>query len=143
VNIMAGSLSNYTEGKVLEHIVGKTSFTMPSAVYIALLTSAPTDATTGATLAEPSTTGTAYARKLTSGSDWGASTGDSITNAATITFATATGAGWGTITHIALVDNGTVGAGNVLAWGDVSVAKQILSGDTASYPASNLTINLD
>jgi hypothetical protein len=121
-------------------MVGKTSFTMPSTVYIALCTSAPTNSSTGATLAEPSTTGTAYARKSTSGSDWATATGRSITNSATITFASATGAGWGTITHFALVDNATAGAGNVIAWGDVSLAKTILAGDTASYAASNLTI---
>ena len=47
------SFSDYAENKILELIVGKTGFTTPTA-YIALVTTLPTDASTGATLVEPS-----------------------------------------------------------------------------------------
>jgi len=42
-----GSFSNYAEVKILDHVVGKTSFTMPIA-YVTLATADPTDAGTGA-----------------------------------------------------------------------------------------------
>jgi hypothetical protein len=139
---MAGSFSDYAELKILDHLVGKTSWTMPTA-YVALCTSAPSDLSTGATIVEPSTSGTAYARKSTAGADWNSAASGAIDNANAITFATATGAGWGTITHFALVDSGTYGAGNMLAWGSLTVSKAISAGDTASFAAGDLDITLD
>jgi hypothetical protein len=73
------SFSDYAENKILELIVGKTAFATPTA-YIALVTTVPTDASTGATLVEPSTSGTAYARKSTAAGDWNAASSGSITN---------------------------------------------------------------
>ena len=141
------SFSDYAEGAILAHIVGKTTFS-PVTCYIALVTTTPTDASTGATLVEPSTTGTAYARKSTAAGDWNAPAGTSPTqmsNANAITFATATGGGWGAIVGFALCDSATVGAGNVLAWGTVT-SKTISAGDTASFAGGtpgDLQITLD
>lgn len=137
---MSGSFSDYAELKVLELVVGKTAFTTPT-TYLALVTTLPTDASTGATLVEPSTTGTAYARLATSG-QWGAAAAGAISNSGVLTFATATGAGWGAIVGFAIVDSGTVGAGNVLAWGSLT-SKTILAGDTASFAVGDLQITLD
>ncbi|MDP3013343.1 MAG: hypothetical protein Q8M92_03815 [Candidatus Subteraquimicrobiales bacterium] len=139
---MAGSFSNYAENKVLDHLVGKTSFTMPT-VWVALVTTDATDASTGETLVEPATEDTAYARKSTAGSDWDAASGGATANAAAITFATATGEGWGTIIGFALVDSATVGEGNVLAWGELGVDKTISAGDTASFAIGDLDVTLD
>jgi len=142
---MSGSLSDYAELKFLEHMVGKTSFTMPT-VYVALVTTLPTDASTGSTLVEPSTSGTAYARKSTAGADWNAAASGAISNANAITFATATGAGWGTVVGFALTDNATAGAGNVIGWGSLGTNKLISSGDTASFAGGtpgDLQITMD
>lgn len=46
-----------------------------------------------------------------------------------------------TITHFALYD--AASSGNYLGGGALSVAKPVLNGDTASFPASSLTISLD
>jgi hypothetical protein len=62
---MAGSINDGTETRILDHIVGKTSYTMPSTVYLALFTTAVNDAGGGT-----EATGGSYARKLTAGSDW-------------------------------------------------------------------------
>lgn len=133
-----GSFSDYAENKVLDHIVGKTGFTMPAAVYVALLTATPTDASTGSTITEPS--GGAYARKLTAGADWNAAAAGAIANANAITFAQATG-DWGAITHFALVDAATLG--NMLAWGALTTSKAITTGDTASFAAGDIDVALD
>jgi len=37
------SKSDYLEGKVLDHLLGRTTYTAPATVYVALYTSAPTD----------------------------------------------------------------------------------------------------
>lgn len=124
------SKSDYAENKVNELLVGKTAFTLPTA-YVALYTAAPSDSGGGTEV-----TGGSYARKSTAGADWAASSGGSISNAAVITFVTATGS-WGTVTHFGVHDAST--AGNLLWWGALSVSKVIASGDSASWAIGQLT----
>ena len=130
-----GSFANYLENKVLDHILGKTAYTMPAA-YIVLSTADPTDAGTG--LAEP--VGGAYARKATVAADWAVAANGATSNANALTFPQATG-NWGTITHFAIMDAAT--AGNVLAHGALTLSKAINTGDTATFAAGDLDITLD
>lgn len=130
-----GSFSNYAENKILDHIVGKASFTMPT-VYVALFVGDPTDAGTGG--AEVS--GTSYARVATSDTDWASASGGAIANAAAITFPEA-GGSWGTVDYFALFD--AESSGNMLAHGQLSVSKAITTGDTPSFAIGDLDITLD
>ena len=62
------SFSNYLEDKVLNHVFGGSAYTAPTTLYIALLTSAPDDTSTGVSgqsnsIAEVSGSGTGYTRK--------------------------------------------------------------------------------
>jgi hypothetical protein len=112
---MAGSLSEYAAGKVLNHALGVSSWTMPT-TYIGLWTSALTSASTGATAGEATYTG--YARIATSGA-WGSvtnATPETIFNTTAITFAACT-ASTSTVTYFGIFDSITVGAGNLIAWG--------------------------
>ena len=128
--------SNYLENALLNHTLTATAFTQPSR-FIALFTANPGE--TGSFAAEIGTSGTAYARQAVSFA--AASSGSSATNA-TVTFPTAT-ANWGTITHVAVVDGNTAGAGNVLFYGAVTTSKTIETGDTFQISSGNLTISLD
>ncbi|CAB5225957.1 hypothetical protein UFOVP758_36 [uncultured Caudovirales phage] len=134
---MSGAASNYLELKLLDHALGTATFTKPSAVYVALFTADPDEA--GAFTNEISATGTGYARKLVTFS--GAASG-SATSSATVTFDTAT-ANWGTITHLAICDSATRGAGNQLFNGPVTTSKIIETGDTFQITAGNLTVSMD
>jgi hypothetical protein len=135
--------SNYLENKVLDHVLTATAYTQP-ARHIALFKSPVSEAATDADLEagtltnEVSTSGTSYGRQSVTFA--AASSGTSATNA-TVTFSAAT-ASWGTITHVAVMDGGTAGAGNVLFWGRVTTAKTIDSGDTFQVTSGNLTISL-
>ena len=128
--------SNYLENKILDHVLTATAYTQPSR-FIALYTASPGEA--GSHASEVSTAGTAYARQAVTFA--AAATGSSATNA-TVTFPTAT-ANFGTITHVAMVNSDTEGAGNVLFYGAVTTAKTIETGDTFQISAGNLTISLD
>ena len=128
------SKSDYLENKLLDHQVGKTSYTMPTA-YVALFTAAPSDAGGGTEV-----TGGSYARKVTAGADWNAAAAGSVTNAQPITFPTAS-ASWGTVTHFALID--AASGGNMLRWGALGTQKAVGSGDTATFPAGSLTLTED
>jgi hypothetical protein len=127
------SFTDYCENKVLDHVVGKTSFTMPS-IWIALFTAAPSD-TGGGTEA----TGGSYARKSTAGADWAAASGGATSNANAITFVTPTGS-WGTVTHFALMDAST--AGNMIAWAPLTTPQAVGTGNTVSFAVGELDITL-
>ena len=131
---MSDNLSDYLENKLLEHTVGKTSFTMPTGAYVALFTTAPTDvAGSGVEV-----TGGSYAR-VQSNASWAAASAGSITTNADITFPTAT-ANWGTITDVAIFDAST--AGNMLWRGPLTASKVVNSGDVFKITTGNLTLTL-
>ena len=129
-----GSFADYLEDEILDHVVGKGSYTMPT-VYVALSTADPTDDASG--IAEPS--GDAYARVETSGSDWDAASGGATANAAAIIFPEATG-DWGTITHFALYDAST--NGNMLMHGALDASRSVTNGITPRFAVGELDITL-
>lgn len=137
---MAGSFSDYTEAALLEHIVGKTSHAVPT-VAIGLCTADPTDAGVGSDCNEV-TDAANYSRVATVGL-WSAavSPDGTIQNASDIAFPEANGS-WGTVTHFALFDSATYGAGNMLAHGDLAATKAIGSGDTPKFAIGDIDISL-
>ena len=130
---MAGSMTNFLELEVLDHVFGKGAYSAPTP-YLALFTVAPTDAGGGTEV-----TGGDYARVAISGS-MGTASGGAITNSGTITFPTATGS-WGTVVAFAVMDASTVG--NMLWWGDLTASKTVGSGDTLTFAAGDLDFTLD
>lgn len=126
------SYSDYLENKVLGHVFGGAAYTAPTK-YIGLFTAAPSDAGGGTEV--PATNG--YSRQSATFSV----AGNVASNNAIIEFATATGAGWGTITHMAIFDAAT--GGNMLAWAPLTVSRNILAGDVFRIPVGNLTVTQD
>jgi hypothetical protein len=139
-----GSFSDYAELKVLDHIVGKAAFTMPTHVWVALFTTAPNDASTGTTPSpgvEVSAAGYGRVDAVGAAGFNGSAASGSISNSVAITFGAPT-ANWGTIVAFALIDAQT--NGNILAWGAVTPNKTVNNGDAApSFAIGALTITLD
>lgn len=107
------SKSDYAENVALEWGVQKTQPPFSSgALYLALCTVVPTDASTGTTITEANYTG--YARKQVAAADWGAASGGQIANSAAESFADCS-SGSSVIIGWALVDAATVG--NIRYWG--------------------------
>lgn len=130
--------SNYLENKVLDHVLTATSYTAPGTRYLGLFlnTSGNAAANLEAGTLTDEVSGGSYSRQsVTFGA---ASSGQSATNA-TVTFPTASG-NWGTITHVAIMDQST--GGNVLFWGAVTTSKTIETGDTFQVTSGNLTVSL-
>jgi len=130
---MAGSFSDYLENKLLDHVFKTTAFTVPAVIYVALFTTAPTDAGGGTEVS-----GGAYGRVVCN--TWDAASGGAIENTATVTFTAATSA-WGTVVAAAAYDATT--AGNLLAWGDLITNRSVGIGDTANFTAGAIDITLD
>lgn len=134
------SFSDYLENKVLDHALGKASFTMPTTVALALCTVVPTDASTGATITEATYTG--YARKVIAAADLNSAASGQTTNANAITFNACT-AGSSTIIGWAILDNSTTGAGNVLCWGTCTSTVISTTQTPATVAIGGLVVNLD
>lgn len=130
-----GSLSNYLENKLLDHVLNNVAYTPAATLYLALCTADPTDAGTGASMNECANSGT-YARKAIT---VGNAASRRVTQDATVTFDQATGS-WGTVSHWAIVDSGTHGAGNMLAYGQFTTSKAVVSGNTPSVASSEVYI---
>jgi hypothetical protein len=128
------NLTTATADKLLDHLVGKTSFTMPT-VWVGLYTTNPTEpAGTGGV----EVSGGSYARVQLTGNT-AAAASESAATSADLTWTTAS-ASWGTVTGVGLFDAST--AGNLLASGALTANKTVASGDTFSIPAGSLTVAL-
>lgn len=129
------SFANYLENKILNHVFGKSSYSLPN-VYIGLLSTAPND--DGSSIAEPDCP--SYARVTTNASVWQTAIQGLIENVNKITFAMAC-ENWGTMTHFALFD--AASGGNILAFGSLSPSKTVNSGDIPRFAPGDLIISFD
>ena len=133
--------TNYYQEALLNEWEG-TAYAFPADLYVGLSTSTPVEAGTGVT--EPAGSGYARVTVTSSAAGWTAATGgasgSTISNAAAITFPQASGA-WGTVTYFVIYDAAT--AGNMLAYGALTTAQAIGSGNTPSFAAGALTVTLD
>lgn len=142
------AMSNYLENKIIDWLFRAQSYTTPTGLHVGLLTAAPNDTGGGTEVS-----GNSYARQnlapsltnwagtQSAGSTTASSgTGGTTSNNSTITFPTPTGS-WGTVTHFGVYDAST--SGNLLFYGALSIAKTINQGDTISFAAGALTVQID
>lgn len=137
-----GSFSAYAETHIIDHAAGKTSWTMPATVALALCTTLPTVTSIGSTLVEATYTG--YGRQTIAGTVFNAASGSNpaanATNA-TITFAACT-ASSSTIVGWALCDSATTAAGNVIMWGSCASTVVSTTQTPATVASGALTMSL-
>lgn len=129
-----GSLSDYSELELLDHVFN-TAYSSVATVYLALCTADPTDAGTGASMNECANSNN-YSRKAIS---FGAAASKVVTQSGAVTYDQATGS-WGTVTHWAIVDSATHGAGNMLAHGAFAAGKAVNNGNTPSVASGQITV---
>lgn len=139
--IAGGSdLSDYLETAVVGHVFRNTAiFSTPSNVYVALFTSATTDGGGGTEVADAN----GYARVAVATASGWTGAGGSTDNAADIDFGAASGGDWGTVTHVAVTDSATHGAGNFYVHGSLAAAKTVQDGDSFKFAAGDLDVSLD
>lgn len=125
------SFSDNAENLLLNWVLTANAATRPTAWYVALFTTDPTDADTGTEVS-----GGSYARTAVTFSV----TGNAATNTAGVEFPAAT-ANWGTVSHIGVYDAST--AGNLIFHSPLTVAKAITDGDVFRIPTGDLDFTLD
>jgi len=126
---MAGNLSDYAENKLVDHILGTTSYTKPT-TYLALYSVAPTDSTSGTEV-----TGGSYARKP---AVFGSAASGQASNSTDVDFTNMPAI---TVVAIAVVDALT--SGNILVYGTLQANKALDAGDTLRVAVGDLTVSLD
>ena len=125
------SFSNTYETNVLTWALTNSAVTRPTAWYVGLFTTDPGETGSGTEVS-----GNGYAREAATFTV----SGDTGSNSADIEFSAAT-ASWGTITHIAIHDAST--GGNIIAYGALTVSKDIGAGDIFRISAGDLDVTLD
>jgi hypothetical protein len=129
--------TNAQEAVILNHITGVTSYTMPTALWVGLFTTAPTaDDGTGGT----EVSGTGYTRvTAVGGTYWNTATTGSVTNKIAISFPEA-GGNWDTIIYVGIFTAQTNGT---LLYGGSCDSTAITTNQIFRFAAGALTITLD
>lgn len=134
---------------ILDRITNDTTGDgFPAQLWLGLGTNAggpsEDDDTSGDYANEVSTSGTAYARIRILASEWdAASTTAGVSTIDTnvdVTFAEATGSGFGTVAHAILYDAST--GGNIVSYGTITNVL-ISAGDQLRFQSGNITLQLD
>lgn len=134
---MPGGLSDYSKNELLDHLFN-AAYSAAATVYLALCTADPTDAGTGASMNESAGSANGYSRKAIS---FAAASSRKVVQSGAVSFDAATGS-WGTLTHWAIVDSATIGAGNMLAHGEFSSSFTPVSGNTPSIADAEVEVEI-
>lgn len=124
-------LSTYSKNLLLSGLLRAAATTLPSATYMALYTTAPTDAGGGTEVS-----GGSYAR-VQINSLISAPTNGVTSNGSAITFPTPTGS-WGTVEAFGILDAST--GGNLLMWDTLASPEVVNSGNLVEFPIGDLDI---
>lgn len=135
---MAGELSQTGANNALDAVSGRATQTART-TYLALLSAAPSDTTTVATMTEITTAG--YSRQAVT---WAAPSGDpsSTSNSGVLTFGPFT-ADPPNVTHCALVSSASGTTGDFLMHWSFTTARDAASGDSATVAVGALVMTLD
>lgn len=130
------SLSNSFETHTLNYLLTASSVTRPTAWYVALCTSDPTDTALGN---EVTTSGTAYVRQSVAFTI----SGNNASNTSAIEFPEAT-ANYGTVVAVMIMPASSGGsASDMIVHAQLTADKTISTGDIFRIPAGDLDINID
>lgn len=136
------SFTDVTENSVLDEILGSLGgINFPDPIFLSLHedgSGAPND--DGTNFNEPVGNGYARISVPNSAAEWPAAVGGSKSNANPKSFPQATGV-WGNITHAGIFT--LVAGGVLLLILPLSVPKNILSGDTLTFAATDFLVTLD
>jgi hypothetical protein len=131
---MSGNLSDWAENALMDWLMGGASPTRPTTRYVAMHTGDPSE--TGGS--NEVGAGVGYARQAMT---FAASSSGASSNASNITFGPASGAGFGTVTHISIWDASS--GGNCLWKGALGAGQAVAAGVTYTIVTGDLDLALD
>jgi hypothetical protein len=128
------ALSNYAENMVINLLLKGVNATAPTQWYLALYTTNPTAADTGAEVSFSG--GSAYVRKPLV---FGTPSGGLISTTSEVDFPVA-GTNWGTISYCGIRDAST--GGNLLFYGPMVTPRYISAGDVLKFLVGNISVTV-
>lgn len=139
---MAGSLSDFAENEVLDHLFGGSAYSPGATWYAAAYTADPSDAGGGTEVSTGVWTNYARVAITRNSTNFPAASGGAMANGTIIDFGTATiSGGPPTVIAIAILD--AASGGNFICWADLTVDKTINNGDPVTIPVGDLDITLN
>lgn len=139
---MAGEFSDAGGLKALDAVTGRATISSAT-TYVALLTAAPTDTTTPATMTEYTATG--YSRQTAAFSvpALNASNVPESSNTGVLTFGPFTAGTGATISHCALVTSASGTTGEIRAWWSLDTSRTPSTNDSLQFAIGALKIAVD
>jgi len=128
------ALSDVAEKLLLDWLMTTGTATRPTAWYVALYTLAPSDSGGGTEVS-----GGGYARQSVT-FDAAATPGGTTSNNNVVQF-TASGANYGTVTHIG-IHSASSGSGNLLWHGAMTASRVVNDGDTLEFSVGNIDLTI-
>jgi hypothetical protein len=133
------SLSNFSENLALNFLFNTSAATRPTAWYVQLHMTDPTDTGTGGT--EPTIISNDYDRKTLGATGLTTATTGTNNNPAAVSWTANAGAATYTFTHISIWDAVTVG--NCLGVGPLAAPELVAAGGVLTIPIGKLIATLD
>ena len=127
------ALSDHAENLLLNWLMTTGTATRPTQWFVALFSSAPNDAGGGTEIS-----GNGYSRQSVSW-DAASGTGGTTANSGAVSF-TASGSGFGTVTHIGIYDASS--SGNLLWHGAMDTAKSVAAGDVLQFAVGAIDLTI-
>lgn len=127
------AFSDYAENLIMDWLFTAGAATRPTTWYVALHTSAPSDAA-------PDTgelSGNGYARQSAT---FGAASGGVVSNSGDLTFGPNTGSNWGNVSHVSVWT--AVSGGNCLMHGALSAPVTINVNDSLKIATGDLDLSV-
>ena len=128
------ALSDHAEALLLDWLMTTGTATRPTNWYVALYTLAPSDSGGGTEVS-----GGGYARQSVT-FDAAATPGGTTSNNNVVQF-TASGANYGTVTHIG-IHSASSGSGNLLWHGAMTASRVVNDGDTLEFSVGNIDLTI-
>lgn len=133
--------SDYLMNALQDHVFRSSTFNKPANIYIALCSGVPNATHQGANLPElPNALGyTRYPLGPPADNAWVRTASGVMNNGSGLAWNAASGT-WGWVSGVAFMDSPTIGAGNNLMQGALSVAKYITTNDVFTIPSGDEVI---
>lgn len=139
---MAGEFSDAGALKALDAVTGRATVSSAT-TYLALLTAAPTDTSTPATMTEYGATGYSRATVTWSTPALNGSSIPETSNSGTLTFGPFTAGTGATVSHCALVTSASGTTGEIRAWWSLDTSRTPSTNDSLQFSTGNLKITVD
>ena len=133
------SLSNYGENLLINYLLNTSAVTRPTAWYVQLHMTDPTDTGTAGT--QPAIIANDYDRKTLGATGMTTATTGTNSNPAEVSWTANAGAATYTFTHISIWD--AVTAGNCLFTGAMAIPEQVLANGVLTFSIGKIVATLD